>query len=87
MPIYDYNCQKCGDFTDIWAKIDEMQLDCPKCGGKMNRLISASNIICDLEPYWDENLAHSRKAPNGSYVQSRQDRKRKMKEFGLAEIG
>ncbi|MFH2050591.1 MAG: zinc ribbon domain-containing protein [bacterium] len=62
MPLYDYNCSKCGKKPDIWAKIDEMDLFCPDCGNVMHRLISASNIICDIKPYFDENLADPKKS-------------------------
>lgn len=86
MPIYDYECDKCGFKPDIWAKIDEKQLPCD-CGSVMNRVLSPTRIICDLEPYYDECLADARKAPSGCYVTSRQDRKRKMKELGLIEVG
>jgi putative FmdB family regulatory protein len=87
MPIYDVNCPNCGEVGDIWAKVTEIYALCPNCGAKTERLISATRIICDIEPYWDENLSHHAKSPHGCYVQSRQDRKRKMKELGLAEIG
>jgi putative FmdB family regulatory protein len=78
MPIYDYNCPKCGDKYDIWAKIVEYDLDCPVCGEKMKRLLSASNIICDIEPYLDGHMAQE-PVP----VFSRQDKARKLKERGL----
>ena len=38
-------------------------------------------------PYFDENLGDPKSSPNGQWVMSRQDRKHKMKELGLAEIG
>lgn len=87
MPIYDVKCPECGIIEDIWAKITEIDKPCPKCGAKTKRLISPTRIICDLEPYWDANLADAKKAPNGCYVTSREERKRKMREFGLMEIG
>jgi putative FmdB family regulatory protein len=87
MPLYDYRCPECGVIEDVWAEIEENNLNCPNCQEIMVRLISASNIICDLEPYFDENLGDPQKSPQGQYVQSRQDRKRKMKELGLMEIG
>ena len=87
MPIYDCECEKCGIKEDIWAGIECIHPKCPECGLKMVRLMSPTRIICDIEPYYDENLADARKAPQGSYVQSRQDRKRKMKELGLVETG
>lgn len=87
MPLYDILCQNCGKVEDIWAKIEDFNPICPKCGGITQRLISPTRIICDLEPYFDENLADARKAPQGCFVNSRQDRKLKMKEFGLVEVG
>jgi len=87
MPLYDCECAECGIIEDIWAEINELSPKCPKCNRQMKRLISPVRIQCDLEPYWDENLADVKKAPHGCYVTSRQDRKRKMVEFGLAEIG
>ncbi len=86
MPLYLYLCPECGEKDDVWANIDEMQKACD-CGAIMQRLISPTRIQCDIEPYFDENLGDSRKCPNGQWVTSRQDRKRKMKELGLAEIG
>lgn len=33
MPIYEYNCNKCGHSFDILARShDEPKPDCPKCG-------------------------------------------------------
>jgi putative FmdB family regulatory protein len=87
MPIYDVNCPQCGELTDIWAKVEEINVKCPMCGKETQRLLSPTRIICDLEPYFDENLADVKKAPQGCYVESRQDRKRKLKEFGLVEMG
>ena len=87
MPIYDILCPKCGEIADIWAKIEETRVNCPKCGAETTRLISPTRIICDLEPYWDENLADAKKSPQGQYITSRQHRKRVMKEQGLREVG
>lgn len=87
MPIYDVQCPNCGEIRDIWAKVAEINALCPRCGAVTVRLISPTRIICDLEPYWDSNLADTKKAPHGTYVTSRQQRKEQMKRLGLAEIG
>ena len=86
-PIYDVNCPNCGIVEDVWAKISEIDVLCPNCGAETARLISATRIICDLEPYFDENLADPKKSPHGQYVTSRQHRKKLMKEQGLMEAG
>lgn len=87
MPLYDYKCENCGIIEDIWAGIEEDRLNCPYCQGFMTRLISVVRIICDIEPYFDENLADAKKSPNGQWVKSRQHRKKLMKEQGLVESG
>jgi len=87
MPIYDVKCPQCGELSDIWAKIAEMHVSCPQCGAKTERLLSPTRIICDLEPYFDENLADPKKSPHGQWVMSRQDKKSKLKEQGLVESG
>lgn len=53
----------------------------------MERLISPTRIICDIAPYFDENLADPKKSPHGQWVKSRQDKKSKLKEQGLVECG
>lgn len=40
MPIYDYRCEKCGDFTKEQRITEEALKECPFCGGPVQRLIS-----------------------------------------------
>lgn len=87
MPIYDVLCPQCGELTDIWAKIEEIKAKCPLCGKETERLISPTRIICDLEPYFDENLADAKKSPNGQWVTSRQHKKKILKDQNLVEKG
>ena len=40
MPTYDYKCLKCKRTTEIFQQITESpKRKCPKCGGKIRRLI------------------------------------------------
>ena len=80
MPIYDISCRKCGEIRDIWAKINEMDLPCPYCGAATTRLITAPNVIPDIEPYIDWNMAQE-----GVEISSRQHLKRELKDRGLVE--
>jgi putative FmdB family regulatory protein len=44
MPIYEYECRKCGTF-EVTQRITESALrKCPKCKGKVSRLLSAPSI-------------------------------------------
>lgn len=42
MPTYDYECQKCKHKFEFFQSMTAKPLDkCPKCGGKVKRLIGS----------------------------------------------
>ena len=44
MPIYEYRCEKCGDFEESQRITDPPLGRCPKCRGKVRRLISSTSF-------------------------------------------
>lgn len=45
MPIYEYECRKCGAVSEVFQKIDaKPPTKCDKCGGRLERRISAPAI-------------------------------------------
>jgi putative FmdB family regulatory protein len=44
MPIYEYACENCGKVTEKLVNIssDNQETDCPECGGKAVKIMSAS---------------------------------------------
>jgi len=45
MPLYEYKCLNCETTFEALQKLDEKPLNkCPKCGGKLKKLISAPSI-------------------------------------------
>jgi len=45
MPLYEYQCNVCGERTELIQKLsDPPSSHCPKCGGEMKKLISAPAI-------------------------------------------
>ena len=45
MPIYEYECTKCGQQTEIWQKFSDTPITkCELCKGKMRKLISQSTF-------------------------------------------
>ncbi|MEP6636068.1 MAG: FmdB family zinc ribbon protein [Acidobacteriota bacterium] len=45
MPIYEYECRKCKAHTEVFQKMsDKPPVKCGKCGGRLEKLISASAI-------------------------------------------
>jgi putative FmdB family regulatory protein len=45
MPIYEYECRKCGAHVEAFQKVNDKPLTkCRKCGGKLDKKISAPAI-------------------------------------------
>ena len=45
MPLYEYECKKCGHrFEKIQKFSDKMVTKCPECGGKVEQMISAPAV-------------------------------------------
>ena len=46
MPTYDYRCESCSDVFEVFHKINDAPVaSCPKCGGKVKKLISGGGGI------------------------------------------
>lgn len=48
MPVYDWECLKCGTVFEAIRQVDETA-DCPNCGGETKRLISVPGVNCHNE--------------------------------------
>ena len=45
MPLYEYECEKCGNrFEKIQKFSDPLETACPKCGGAVHKLMSSPAI-------------------------------------------
>jgi putative FmdB family regulatory protein len=45
MPIYEYECENCGQIEEAWQKIADAPLDtCNKCQGKLHKIVSQSSF-------------------------------------------
>jgi putative FmdB family regulatory protein len=45
MPIYEFECRKCKAHLEVFQKLNDKQpTKCKKCGGRLEKLISASAI-------------------------------------------
>lgn len=63
MPIYEYRCDRCGEF-EVTQRITEPALaDCPTCSGPVARLISATSFQLKGSGWYVTDYA--RKGANG----------------------
>ncbi len=45
MPIYEFECRKCKNHLEVFQKMnDKPPVKCAKCGGRLEKLVSASAI-------------------------------------------
>lgn len=45
MPIYEFECRKCKSHLEVFQKMsDKPPVKCRKCGGRLEKLVSASAI-------------------------------------------
>lgn len=53
MPIYEYECEECGDiFSKKQDILDDTIPKCPKCKGKVKKLVSKSSFILIGEGFY-----------------------------------
>ena len=53
MPIYEYKCKDCGYQFEIKQRITEDALtECPKCGGRIERMIFGAGIVFKGNGYY-----------------------------------
>ncbi|MFC1883374.1 FmdB family zinc ribbon protein [Thermodesulfobacteriota bacterium] len=45
MPIYEYECSKCGEVTEAWQKFSDNPLtQCERCHGELKKIISQNSF-------------------------------------------
>ncbi|MDH5526020.1 MAG: hypothetical protein OEY97_01775 [Nitrospirota bacterium] len=75
MPIYEYQCEKCGHLFDAIQKYtDDALTDCPECDGSVSRLVSTPAIqfkgsgfyITDYQKSGGSGVASSASGPGSS---------------------
>lgn len=78
MPIYEYECTKCGHLTEAWQRFSDPPLiECNLCKGKMKRLISQSTFHLKGTGWYVTDYAS--KSPSKSGGNSRKGEKPRTK--------
>ena len=45
MPIYEYQCEKCGETTEVLQKFSDAPMEgCPSCGGHVSKMMSMNSF-------------------------------------------
>ena len=80
IPVYIYECTKCGTVGEFITKMDEMQ-KCPHCGAEMIRPPQAPNINIGVPHggYYDEDLE--------TYITSNKHKREVMRQKGVTPHG
>ncbi len=54
MPTYGYRCRSCGNEFEVLQKISDPPLNaCPKCAGKLDKMVYAAGIIYKGSGYYN----------------------------------
>jgi putative FmdB family regulatory protein len=65
MPLYEYECEKCGHrFEKIQKFSDRMVKKCPECGGKVEQMISAPAVQFKGSGWYVTDYANKSHAPS-----------------------
>ena len=67
MPIYEYNCKRCGDFETTQRISEDPLKKCPTCGAKVTKLISTSAFHLKGSGWYmtDYGKSGASKSPDG----------------------
>jgi putative FmdB family regulatory protein len=64
MPLYEYECKKCGHrFEKIQKFSDKMVKKCPECGGQVEQMISAPAVQFKGSGWYVTDYAKKSAAP------------------------
>lgn len=67
MPIYEFECTKCGAMEEVFQKISEKPLlKCKHCSGKLHKLISQSSFHLKGSGWYVTDYANKSKSTTAS---------------------
>lgn len=67
MPLYEYQCEKCGERFEVMQKFaDEALSTHEKCGGKVHRLLSAPALQFKGSGWYITDYAKGQSGDNGA---------------------
>jgi putative FmdB family regulatory protein len=72
MPTYEYRCQACNNDFETWQKMsDEPLTTCPKCGGRIRRVLFPAGIVFKGHGFYKtDHASHGAASENGHNAKS-----------------
>ena len=83
MPLYEYKCQKCVSVFEIIQKISDPPLtECPECGGRLKKVLTAPAIQFKGSGFYITDYAKKKKPEKEAKPKRTQksDKKEEVKE-------
>jgi putative FmdB family regulatory protein len=78
MPLYEYQCKKCGHrFEKIQKFSDRLIKKCPECGGPVEQLLSAPAVQFKGSGWYVTDYAKKSHAPANSGKEAKKEDKQK----------
>jgi len=60
MPLYEYECEKCGNHIEIIHGVDEKGPErCAKCGSKLKRVLGVPGLIFKGSGFYVNDYGHN----------------------------
>ncbi len=88
MPLYEYECKKCGHrFEKIQKFSDRMVKKCPECGGQVEQMISAPAVQFKGTGWYVTDYAKKSSSPGSSGDSSARDSSAKDKKESKSDSG
>ena len=67
MPIYEYECESCGNVEEVVQKLSDKPLkNCSSCSGKVHKLISQSTFHLKGGGWYADSYGSSNSSSSGS---------------------
>ena len=86
MPLYEYQCQACGERVEVIQRLsDPPYSHCPKCGGDMKKLLSAPAIQFKGSGFYKTDYSSSPKSESKSSTESKSETKSETKSESKSE--
>jgi len=86
MPLYEYQCTKCGHrFEKIQKYSDKMVRKCPDCGGRVEQMISAPAVQFKGSGWYVTDYPKKSHAPAASESGSKESKESKKEDKPKAE--